>query len=272
MATSSISSSTASTSTSTLFNTTSGASTATSANTAAATSAQDELDQISKEIERIASEMKKSGPIGDVQEFQKNTNDVKIDNNMTARDIGILRENDTRISLFSSLGEGDKVDVFKLRVATTGLTTIGSLVSDQEQKDALRIQVFSRSSGALIADNDLDAGDARKNYLLLTQGALELKQGDYAVRVSRADGYDPQAQKSMQYAIQFTQGGYKRDFDTVEKGVNTSADAFGFTGLGVGTNALISGLSSASSFISSLPAIGTSATSKLTGVLFDSLS
>ena len=268
MATSSIGSSTTPTSTSTLFNTTSGTS---SAATTAATSAQDELDQISKEIERIASQMKASGPIGDVQEFQKNTNDVAIDNNMTARDIGILRENDTRISLFSSLGEGDKVDVFKLRVATTGLTTIGSLVSDQEQKDALRIQIFSRSSGALIADNDLDAGDARKNYLLLTQGALELKQGDYAVRVTRADGYDPQAQKTMQYAIQFTQGGYKRDFDTVEKGVNTSADAFGFTGLGAGTNALISGLSSASSFISNLPAIGTSATSKLTGVLFNSL-
>lgn len=264
MATSSVTSTTPTS----IFNATSAA---TAASNASAESAVDDLDAISAEIDRIASEMKKSGPIGTVEEFQKNTNDVTIDSNMTARDIGILRENDTRISLFSSLSAGDKVDVFKLRVATTGLTTIGSLVGEEEDKDSLRIQIFSRSSGLLIADNDTDAGDARKNYLLLTQGALELQQGDYAVRVSRIDGVDPKAQKSMQYAIQFTQGGYKRDFDTVENGINTDADAYGFTGLNVGVTNLMSSLTSASSFIANLPAIGTSATSKLTGVLYDSL-
>jgi hypothetical protein len=265
MATSAINTST---SASSVFNATNAA---TSAQTAAAGNAVDELDEISKEIDRIAAQMKKSGPIGQVQEFQKNTNDVSFDSNMTARDIGILRENDTRLSLFSSLTAGDKVDVFKMHVATTALTTIGSLVSEADQKDALRVQIFSRSSGKLIADNALDAGDARKNYLLLTQGGLELEQGDYAVRVSRADGYDSQAKVNLQYAIQFTQGGYKRDFDTVEQGVNKNADAFGFTGLGAGLEALVSGISAGSSFISSLPKIGTSATSKLTGVLFNSL-
>ncbi len=73
----------------------------------------------------------------------------------------------------------------------------------------------------------------------------------------------------MQYAIQFTQGGYKRDFDTVEGNINTDADAYGFTGLSVSTNAPMSSLTSATSFLSSLPAIGTSATSKLNGVLYD---
>ncbi|MBL8709674.1 MAG: hypothetical protein JNL25_10800 [Rhodospirillaceae bacterium] len=245
--------------------------TATTTSTTASAGAVDELEEISKEIERIASEIKKSGPIGTVQEFEKTTNDVTIDNNMTARDLGILRENDTRLNLFSSLAAGDKVDVFKLRVATTALTTIGSLVGEAEDKDALRIQIFSRSSGTLIADNDLDAGDARKNYLLLTQGALELAQGDYAVRVSRIDGFDKAAAKGVQYAIQFTQGGYKRDFDTVEVGINSEADAYGFTGFSASTNALISSLTAGSSFISNLPPIGTSATSKLSGVLFDSL-
>jgi len=266
MATSAINTSTTASS---VFNATNAA---TSAQTAAAGNAVDELDEISKEIEKIASQMKKSGPLTkNVEQFQKNTNDATFDSNMTARDIGILRENDTRLSLFSSLAAGDKVDVFKMHVATTALTTIGSLVSEADQKDALRVQIFSRSSGKLIADNALDAGDARKNYLLLTQGGLELEQGDYAVRVSRADGYDTQAKNNLQYAIQFTQGGYRRDFDTVEQGVNKNADAFGFTGLGAGMNALISGISAGSSFISSLPKIGTSATSKLTGVLFNSL-
>ncbi len=114
----------------------------------------------------LAADIKASGPIGDVAEFQKNTSDVSIDNNMTARDIGILRENDTRLSLFSSLSAGDKVDVFKLRVATTGLTTIGSLVGEAEDKDSLRIQIFSRSSGRLIADNDVDAGDAQEELFI----------------------------------------------------------------------------------------------------------
>lgn len=263
MATTSIGSSTSASSA--LFNT------ATTTNTATASSAVDELADISDQIAALAADMKASGPIGDVEEFQKNTNDVSIDNNMTARDIGILRENDTRLSLFSSLSAGDKVDVFKMRVATTGLTTIGSLVGEAEDKDSLRIQIFSRSSGKLIADNDVDAGEARSNYLLLTQGALELQQGDYAVRVSRIDGVDPQAQKSTQYAIQFTQGGYRRDFDTVEGSVNADADAFGFTGLSVSTTSLMSSLTSATSFLSSLPAIGTSATTKLSGVLYDSL-
>jgi hypothetical protein len=253
------------TATSALYNTTS------TSGTTTATNATQSLEDISEQIAAIAAEMKKSGPIGDVQEFEKTTYDVQLDNNMTARDIGILRENDTRLSLFSSLSAGDKVDVYRMRVATTGLTTIGSLVGESTDKDSLRIQIFSKSSGALIADNDVDAGDARKNYLLMTQGALELQAGDYAVRLSRIDGVDPSAQKSLQYAIQFVQGGYKRDFDTVEQGKNPDADAYGFTGLGAGVTALISGLSAGSSFISSLPSIGTSATSKLNGVLYDSL-
>lgn len=240
-------------------------------NSSTANQAVDELDAINEEIARIAAEMKASGPIGDVEEYEKTTYDVQIDNNMTARDIGVLRENDTRLSLFSSLSTGDKVDVYRMRVATTGLTTIGSLIGEAEDKDSLRIQIFSKSSGTLIADNDVDAGDARKNYLLLTQGALELQQGDYAIRVSRIDGVDPSAQKSIQYAIQFVQGGYKRDFDTVEQGKNSDADAYGFTGLSASTNALIDGLSSGYSFISNLSPIGTSATSKLSGVLYDSL-
>jgi hypothetical protein len=254
-----------STATAALYNTTGNSA------TSSAGAAVDELADISAQIAEIAKNMKPSGAIGEVEEFEKTSYDVQIDNNMTARDIGVLRENDTRLSLFSSLSAGDKVDVYRMRVATTGLTTIGSLVGESKDKDSLRIQIFAKNTGKLIADNDVDAGDARKNYLLLTQGALELQQGDYAIRVSRIDGVDPSAQKSMQYALQFTQGGYKRDFDTVEQGKNSSADAFGFTGLGAGTTALIEGLSSGYSFISNLSPIGTSATSKLSGVLYDSL-
>jgi hypothetical protein len=58
----------------------------------------------------------------------------------------------------------------------------------------------------------------------------------------------------------------------VEKGKSDSQDAYGFaTSLGASTDALVSGLSAASSFITNLPAIGTSASSKLSGTLYDAL-
>jgi hypothetical protein len=238
--------------------------------TPSANQAVNELDAINEQVAQIAKDMKASGPIGDVEDFQKTSYDVQLDNNMTARDIGVLRENDSRLNLFSSLSTGDKVDVYRMKVATTALTTVGSLVGEAADKDSLRIQLFSKD-GKLVVDNDVDAGDARSNYLLMTQGALELQQGDYVVRVSRISGIDPQAQKAMQYAIQFSQGGYKRDFDTVEQGKNPDADAYGFTGLGAATISLLDGLGAGYSFIANLSPIGTSATAKLSGLMLDSV-
>jgi len=191
---------------------------------------------------------------------------------MTARDIGILRKNDSRLNLFSALTKGDQVDVFKFRVTNTGNAKLGTLIADPEDRELVRIQVFSKTSGVLIADQDPDSGDAYLNFKKLEAGTFELAQGDYVVRVSRMPGQDSAAQNEVQYAIQLTQGVYRNDFDTVEKGKSASQDQYGYAlSLGAGTDALVSGLSAASSFISNLPAIGTSATSKLTGALYDAL-
>lgn len=237
-----------------------------------AANAADDLAAINDQV-KILIDQKEIDDSGRKQEYQKDSNDVKVDNNMTARDIGILRKNDSRLNLFSSLTTGDKVDVFKFRVTNTANTKLGTLAADDQSKELLRVQVFSKTSGALIADQDPNSGEAYENFKALQAGTFELKQGDYLMRVSRLPGLDDRSEKAVQYVIQLSQGVYRNDFDTVEKGVSEDQDAFGYAlSLGAGHDALMSGLSSASNFISSLPAIGTSATDKLTGAMYDALS
>nr|WP_298683913.1 hypothetical protein [uncultured Dongia sp.] len=231
------------------------------------TDLSDISDQITAEVDQIKLQQTLT-----VAEFEKETNDVKIDNNMTARDIGVLRKNDSRLNLFSALSAGDSVDVFRFKVATTGNVKMGSLIADPTDKGLFRAQIFSKSTGQVIADQDPNSGQAYTNFQKLEAGTLELAQGDYVMRLSRLGGQDPQSKNEVQYAVQLTQGVYKNDYDTIEQGTSADQDAYGFaTSLGVGTDNLVSSLSSGYSFISNLPAIGTSATSKLNGVLYDSL-
>ena len=240
-------------------------------NVKSATNAADDLEAINDQV-KLLIDQKEIDDSGRVQTFEKDTNDVKLDNNMTARDIGILRKNDSRLNLFSSLTVGDTVDVFKFRVTNTADTKVGMLAADTQSKELLRVQIFSKTTGALIADQDPESGNAYENFKALEAGTFELKQGDYLVRVSRLPGTDVRSEKAVQYVIQMSQGVYKNDFDTIEKGVSEDQDQYGFAiSLGAAHDSMMDGLSAASSFISNLPAIGTSATDKLTGSLYDAL-
>mgnify|MGYP000334812445 CR=1 FL=1 len=107
-------------------------------------------------------DLKNSGR--EVQEFQKDTRDVKVDTNATARDIGRLQENTSRLNLFSSLGKGDSVDIYRFKVVTTAQTTIGVLNESQEQEEKLRFQVFNKASGRLVADSGEKDGETRANW------------------------------------------------------------------------------------------------------------
>ncbi|MBI2254255.1 MAG: hypothetical protein HYU58_06535 [Proteobacteria bacterium] len=235
------------------------------------TTAVDEFEAINQQLQDLIDQAKINNA-GGVTEFQKETNDVKVDNNMTARDIGILRKNDSRLNLFSALSAGDSADVFKFKVSNTGFTKLGLLIADPTDKEQFRIQIFSKTSGILIADNDPDSDEAYATYQKLEAGTFEMKQGDYVARISRMPGQDTQMKNDIQYAVQLTQGTYKNDFDTIEKGYSDSQDAFGFaTSLANNADQLLAQLGAASSFISSLPPIGSSATSKLTGALYDAL-
>lgn len=236
-----------------------------------ANTAADDLRRINDQVALLA-EQTRINNSGKVVSYEKETHDVQVDNNMTARDIGFLRKNNSRLNLFSALTKGDKVDVFKFRVTNAGEVKLGTLIADPEDKEMIRIQVFSKTSGVLIADQDPKSGQAHENFKALQEGTFELSAGEYALRVSRMPGMDVRAENEVQYVIQLSQGLYRNDFDTIEKGVSKDQDAFGRPlTLGAETEGLMSFLGAASSFISSLPPIGTSATSKLTGAMYDAL-
>jgi hypothetical protein len=231
-------------------------------------SAIDQLANISQQLANIQQQV----DADKVESFEKDTRDVQYDNNATARDAGRLTQNTTRLNVISSLSAGDAVDVFKFSVTTSAATKIGTL-SPSGDDSSIRYQVFSKSSGKLVADSDASAGDANKAYQQLQNGTLQLDKGDYVLRISRAKGADTTNSKEFQYAVQLTQGTYTQDYDLVEKAYRAGTDdPFGLSSTGsTALTNLIDGLSTSYSFINSLPAIGTDATTKLNGALYDAL-
>ena len=228
----------------------------TSSTTAAANAAATlrKLQDISDQIREIAKR-----PRGAVQEYQKDTRDVLFDNNATARDIGQLVQDKTRLNVISALSKNDDADVFKFRIAKTAATKIGTL-NTGATSNALRYQVFSKSPTKLIADSDPGAGDAYKNYQDLEAGKLEMKAGDYVVRISRKAQVDTRKTAEFQYAVQFSQGTFTQDYDTVEKAYRPGTDnPFGLP------------LSSAAAVLNLLSGGSGSSSTRFSGSLYDAL-
>jgi hypothetical protein len=244
----------------------------TSANTAIADSATTALKQISDQLAALGAHAS-----GTVQAFEKTTQDVLYDNNATGRGIGQLRLNTTRLNVISALSPKDTADVFSFTASTSGATKLSALINDPTAKDQkasasgdVRIQLFAKGKG-LVADSDPKSGTAYTNYQALQKGTFNLSAGQYSIRMSRADGVDPQAKGSYNYALQLTQGTkYTQDYTTTEQGYTPGTDdPFG---LGTSNNdpaSILSGsMADAYSFISSLQPIGQSGTSKLLGYIY----
>jgi hypothetical protein len=175
------------------------------------------------------------------------------------------------------MSEQDKVDVFTFN-ATGGTTKLNLLVNDPNAADqtkdssaSLRVQIFAKGRG-LVADSDSGTGDAYKNYQALKNGQFDLATGGYTIRVTRAQGVDTQAKNTYNYAIQLSQGTkYTQDYTTTEQAYTPGTDdPFGLSGTGSDSplSILSDSLADAYSNIASLPAIGTSGTSKLLGLIY----
>ncbi len=236
------------------------------------TSASSELTRIEREVKRIQQQLDLKNSGTQVQEFQKDSRDVKIDNNATARDIGRLQQNTSRLNLFSSLSaNGDSVDVYRFKVITTAKTTIGVLNESQEAEGKLRFQVFNKATGRVIADSAEDTGEAKQAWESLRDGNFELNSGDYVLRVSRTNNIGPDRNAEFSYALQLSQGTYKSDYDTIERAARDTDDPFGGAGVSEATTSLTSSLASSVNFMQNLPKIGTSATDKLMGLFISSV-
>ena len=232
----------------------------------------DALKQISDQIAALS-----ASPSGDVQEFEKTTQDVLYDNNATARQIGQLSLNTNRLNVISALNAKDKVDVFTFNASTTGNTKFSILVNDPSNpnpiansSDKVRVQIFAKGKG-LVADSDDGAGTAYENYQALKNGTFSMQSGQYIVRVTRADGVDPSAKSPYNYALQLSQGTkYTKDFTVTEQAYTEGTDdPFGIANnANSPANILTDSLADAFSRINSLPPIGTSGTSKLLGMIY----
>jgi hypothetical protein len=240
--------------------------------TSTASSAASELARIEREVKRIQAQLDLKNSGKEVQEFQKDSRDVKVDTNATARDVGRLQENTSRLNLFSSLSSGgDSVDVYRFKVVTTAKTTIGVLNESLAVEDKLRYQVFNKATGRVIADSG-DDGEARQTWEALRDGNFELNSGDYVLRVSRASNVGPDRDAEFSYALQISQGTYTSDYDTIERAARDTDDPFGGAGVSEATTSLTSSLASSVNFMQNLPKIGTSATDKLMGLFINSVS
>lgn len=258
---------TAASAASALFAATSGTASTSSSSTDSSSDPTDSLDQLSQQVAALDQQQQQANI--KTQDFQKNTNDVQIDNRMTARNVGILRENNSRLNVFSSLDKNDPADFFTFSVASTAPTKIGLLTDDQQNEAEVRVQVLDQS-GNVVADSSPDAGDANTVYTQLQAGTYNLQAGKYVMRISRQDDSQSNQQNAFNYAVQLSQGLYQNDFDTIEQSVDTSADPFGFS-TDSAVNTLTSSLAGAVTDMQNLPPIGTSATDKLTGVLTSQL-
>ncbi len=245
---------------------------ATTSSTSTATNASSELQRIEREVKRIQQQLAQKNSGRTVQEFQKDTRDVKFENHATARNIGVLKKDQTRLNVFSSLSSGDAVDGFQFRVTSKTTTTFSVLNASNEDEDQLRYQVYYKSSGRLLADSDPKAGVANTVYQAMRDGTFEMEAGDYILRVSRTHGAGNDGKKEFSYAIQLSQGLFSQDYDTIERAARATDDPYGVSNVSEATTNLTASIASSVSFINSLPKIGTSATDKLMGLIINSIS
>lgn len=193
----------------------------------------------------------------EVQEFRKDIRKSPFNTLSAATDIGILTRNSSRLNVISALSPTDTVDFYKFKVTHGSEVTLG-----QAGGENLRFQVMTRL-GAVVADSNEKAGTLRENFTKMQEGTFSLDRGDYVIRVSRERGTS--AKESTNYALQLRMGTYSRDYDTVAR-EPTQADRFPQTS--AASQKLQDMLNSGAANIRSLPAIGTSATSKLLGTVF----
>lgn len=172
---------------------------------------QTSIDAAMKRLQNeITQEQKKqAAATGKVEEFQQDVKKSSYNHSAFSTNIGVLIKDTSRLNVMSSLAANDPADFYKMKVTNDGDLTLGQ-VGDA----GVRFQLMDKT-GNVLADSDEKAGDAHEAYKKLQNGAFAATKGDYTVRVSRATGEKPTEVKN--YAFQFTQGAYSKDYDTIAR-------------------------------------------------------
>ncbi|HWU00043.1 MAG TPA: hypothetical protein VN229_20565, partial [Terriglobales bacterium] len=213
-------------------------------------SASDALNRLADQVAAMRQQQRQKKI--KVQDFQKASHDLKVDNRLTARNVGVLRHDNSRLNVISALSKDDNADFFAFKMSTTAEAKFGLLTNDGKDEASLRFQFLKKNGGAVVADSDPKSGKAKVAYDQLKAGKFKLEAGDYVLRITRQDDSKANLKTEYNYAIQLSSGVYKNDFDTIEKGVDPKQDPFGITVSGSVTT-LTGSLGSAVSYLQSLP-------------------
>lgn len=266
-----------------------GGSTTTSNTTA--NNALDELARIREQVEELRRRQEAGEDIGldnrdkdkvdvgsgptpgrEVREFVKYSADQSNDTLFTARDIGQLVPNNSRLNLFTSLRPGDRVDHFSFNVFRSGEMRLGQFAqnADEDGPDkGIRVQLLDRM-GRVLADSGAPEGSReRVAFEALSEGEYRAEAGRHYLRVTREEGDSVAAARgnSVNYSLQLTMGTYHNDYDTIERGM-VQSDQFE---LPIMAQGVIQSLTDGMGMIASLPPIGQSATQKLMGHFIDQM-
>lgn len=157
----------------------------------------------------MADEITYAATAANVKKWEKVLYHNPAQTRSSGTDIGWLRKNDSRVNLIASVDQPDRENYYKVKALDGGKMAL-AIQADAE----LRVQVMD-SNYRVIADSKENMGLASDNYLALRGGELEVKPGDYIVRVTRADGVP---QKKVNFAMQMMvgDGTYKNDYLTRE--------------------------------------------------------
>jgi len=222
------------------------------------------LAEIEAELAKEAERAKKSGALAakqaqiEVETFEKTVRKSPFTTAGSATDIGVVQKDMSRLNVFSTLQKTDSVDHYRFRVQTGGEITMG-MIGDE----GLRVEVMTRF-GAVVADSKEGTGKKNENFEAMRRGEFRMNAGEYVIRVTRLK--PPEEGKDRQnYGISLSQGVYRRDYDTIAQAPRPGD---GVPQPSAAMQNLQGMLTASSSFVSSLPPIGTSARSKLMGSLF----
>ncbi len=150
-----------------------------------------------------------------VQGFSKQTNDVYNDSPQTARSVGTLKKNTTRLNVISGLSKTDRVDYFSFKTQGT-IDNIGLGIASGG--DAIQVQILGTNGQKVIADNSSNATtDQKKAYADAQAGKLKLDAGTYYLRITRGKATPSSATPT--YIVQLSAGTYTQDYDTTERAV-----------------------------------------------------
>ena len=225
-------------------------------------------------MKRIQQQLAQKNSGKEVQEFQKDTRDVKFDNNGTARNIGRLKKDQTRLNVFSALSSGDSVDGYRSASPARPPPPSASSTPPRRTRTSCASRSINKATGRVLADSDAKAGEAHSDLSRPCATATSSWRPATMSCASRApNGAGNDGKKEYSYAIQMQPGRlFKQDYDTIERAARATDDPYGGANVSEATTNLTTSIASSVSFIQNLPKIGTSATDKLMGLIINSIS